>query len=285
MKNKGLTVIEIIITVAILGMIALLFVQIFSVSFTHIMSAGRDSKELIQNQMDIEATIDQDGPGGALEIDMSLIFPSLYTAGSQSVEGVTIVEGAFLSYLPGVTNYLVYVTNLVLSDTNVTLLGINEIKNVSSSLLPVDATNQDVEWVSDNPAVATVVNGLITAVSEGTTTIHATALGSDPLGTEITEDVIVTVTVASGSDATLSDIKLDGITISGFNPTILNYAQEINGNKPPIVTYTKTDINATVTYDPATDTRPSEGDNIAYITVTSADSTNVKVYAITFTKK
>ncbi|MBN2796274.1 MAG: Ig-like domain-containing protein [Clostridia bacterium] len=285
MKNKGLTVIEIIITIAILGIVALLFVQIFSVSFTHIINAGKDSKELIQDQMGIETTIDTDGPGAALVIDMNTIFPTIYTAGSQSVEGVTVLDGAFLSYLPGVKDYIIYVTNLILSDTNITLTGINEVMNVTTTVVPNNASNQDVEWLSDNPSVVTVVNGLITAVSEGTTTVHATALGSDPLNSNITVDVAVTVSLPSGSDATLSDIKLDGVTISGFNPGIYAYADEVNGNNPPIVTYEKTDVNATVSYDPATDSRPSEGDNVAYITVTSADGSNVIIYTITFTKK
>jgi len=43
------------------------------------------------------------------------------------------------------------------------------------TLFPENATNRAVNWLSTNPAVATVVDGLVTAVSEGSATIVATS--------------------------------------------------------------------------------------------------------------
>jgi hypothetical protein len=44
------------------------------------------------------------------------------------------------------------------------------------SILPADADNQAVTWLSDDPQIATVVDGLVTALSPGSTTITVTTV-------------------------------------------------------------------------------------------------------------
>jgi uncharacterized protein YjdB len=284
-NNKGLSIIEIIITIAILGMVAIIFVQIFTVSFQHIMTSGEESKELIENQMDIESDIGSESPGLPLSIDMNSLYPSIYTSGSKQIDGVVLTEGAFSSFLPGVSSTIIYVTNMTLSDSSVTLSEIDDTYNITVSFTPIDATNQDVTWSSDDPGIVQVQNGLLTAVSEGSTTIRATVDGTDPSGSTITRVVLANVSLVGGSDATLSEIRLDGTMIPGFSPTVYSYDDEVNGNNPPDVTFETTDINATVIYTPATDSRPSTGENVATIEVTSADGNTTLTYIITFTKK
>ncbi|MBR1435584.1 MAG: leucine-rich repeat protein [Bacteroidales bacterium] len=47
--------------------------------------------------------------------------------------------------------------------------------DLSVAIEPSDATDKSVSWTSDNPSVATIENGTLTAVSEGTATISASS--------------------------------------------------------------------------------------------------------------
>jgi hypothetical protein len=71
---------------------------------------------------------------------------------------------------------------------------------------PVDATNNKVNWTTDNAAVATVSDGVVTGVALGTATITATSV-ENPL---FTATCVVTVVPSSGQVITVSgDITSD----------------------------------------------------------------------------
>mgnify|MGYP003294177118 FL=1 len=64
----------------------------------------------------------------------------------------------------------------------------------TATVAPADATDKSVTWTSDNDAVATVADGVVTAVAEGTATITVTTVDG-----EFTATCVVTVTeVESG---------------------------------------------------------------------------------------
>lgn len=79
------------------------------------------------------------------------------------------------------------VTDIKLSLNNLTMY-IGDKKNLSVTISPKDATNKGYEWVSSNPNIASVYNGVITANRKGTTTI--TVKSSDG---KHTDKCIVTV--------------------------------------------------------------------------------------------
>ena len=85
---------------------------------------------------------------------------------------------------------IVPVTSLTLSETLISIVQGSTYK-IKSSIDPSNATNKTVTWVSSNESVATVVNGVITAISEGSARITATADGKEAY-------VNVTVTNNSG---------------------------------------------------------------------------------------
>lgn len=64
-----------------------------------------------------------------------------------------------------------------------TLKAIDEAIQLDLDYLPIDATDKSIIWESSNPTVATVNNGLIKAISEGTTTITAKNLFSNLITT------------------------------------------------------------------------------------------------------
>jgi uncharacterized protein YjdB len=74
-------------------------------------------------------------------------------------------------------------------------------KTVTTTVLPDDATDKTLAWESSNTAVATVANGVITAVSEGTAVITVSST-SNP---DKKATVAVTVSNLSGFPTVISD--------------------------------------------------------------------------------
>ncbi len=74
--------------------------------------------------------------------------------------------------VPGVVN----VTSVWVSYQQI-FLDVNESKTVTAKVYPENATNKTVTWKSNNSSIAKVVNGVITGVKTGTTTITASAGG------------------------------------------------------------------------------------------------------------
>ena len=66
------------------------------------------------------------------------------------------------------------VTGLVLDKTEVSLTRSGAKETLTATIYPTNATNQKVKWHSDKTSIATVNNGVVTAVRTGTATITAT---------------------------------------------------------------------------------------------------------------
>ncbi len=82
---------------------------------------------------------------------------------------------------------IVPVTQVTLNQTEATL-HVGETLTLTPTVSPANATNQAITWTSDNPAVATVVDGIITAHTAGTATITVTTVDSS-----YTAECVVTV--------------------------------------------------------------------------------------------
>ena len=111
---------------------------------------------------------------------------------------------------------------IVLNKTAATLL-IGESTTLTYTIQPANTTYKDVEWSTSNPAVATVENGKITAVSEGKATIQVKMKNSDVKGT---------------CEITVSPILATGITL---NKGVLN----LTIGQKETLTYTNTPDNTT----------------------------------------
>lgn len=89
-----------------------------------------------------------------------------------------------------------------------TTLSINEGSSytLTATITPSDATNKSLIWTSDNESVATVSNGKVTAVSEGTATITVTTVDGDYSDTC---EVNVTKRTITQNPSTTDDTKND----------------------------------------------------------------------------
>ncbi|MEG2429204.1 MAG: Ig-like domain-containing protein, partial [Oscillospiraceae bacterium] len=90
---------------------------------------------------------------------------------------------------------------------------------LTATVNPTNATNKNVSWTSSNSSVATVSNGNITALKEGTVTITATAG---------TKSASCTITVAKKAEPPKpDDVKVTSVTLNQTNIDLAvnNYAK------------------------------------------------------------
>lgn len=114
----------------------------------------------------------------------------------------------------------VSVTSIVLS-RNSANIKIDDTITVTATVLPANATNKGISWSSSNNSIATVSNGRITGIAEGTAVITATTRDGNKTAS-------ITITVTKGGSTV---VPVTGISITncpgslevGKNAT-LNYA-------------------------------------------------------------
>ena len=87
---------------------------------------------------------------------------------------------------------IIKVTGVTL-DINELTLDVPQTATLKSTVAPEDATDKSVTWTSDNETVATVAEGVVTAVAEGTATITVTTTDG-----EFKATCVVTVRIVDG---------------------------------------------------------------------------------------
>ena len=98
------------------------------------------------------------------------------------------------------------VTGIELTPDNLTLTE-GDTYTLSATILPNNATNQAINWGSNMPSVATINNGVVTAISEGAATITATTAESGYTATcniTVNPSPRYTITFATTANGTIS---------------------------------------------------------------------------------
>ena len=91
-----------------------------------------------------------------------------------------------------VSDSFIFVSKISLEKMQVTL-NISETATLNVTIEPANATNKEIAWKSSNPSIATVENGVVTAISAGT--IYVSASSTD--GSNQSDVCIVTVNEGS----------------------------------------------------------------------------------------
>ena len=125
------------------------------------------------------------------------------------------------------------VAGITLNYNTVELHEIGETIQLIATVLPEDASNKEVRWVSSNESVCMVANGTVVAVGYGTCVIIATTVDGSFIAT-------CTVTVFEDTDL-LGDVNHDGIVnIADINKII----DIIFGGKVDESTRNRADVNS-----------------------------------------
>lgn len=129
------------------------------------------------------------------------------------------------------SNY-VAVSSIILNKTSCELYGIGDELTLVATILPENATNKVVNWMSSNESICTVDNGTIVAMDYGTCVIIASSVDGNHIA-------ICNVTVVQKTDLP-GDVNNDGeINIADIN-AIINI---ILGSHVDDGTFTRADVN------------------------------------------
>lgn len=98
------------------------------------------------------------------------------------------------------------------------------------------------------------------------------------------DNFLVAGTAPAGTDATLSDLRVNGETITGFNPANTSYTMVLPAgtSSAPEVTYSTSDGSATGEVIDATDLTGDAAARTTTVNVTAADGLTTKAYTIRF---
>ena len=146
-----------------------------------------------------------------------------------------------------------------------------------------DSSITDYQYFVEDVAIIPVVDGTTTDPNAYLTVTQATEIPGDATLYVLAEDNITEMTYTvhfytNGSDATLMDLTVDGITIEGFDPSITYYEYDVNeGSDIPVTNGVPADPLATKLVSQATEI---PGD--ATILVTAEDGTTQITYTVHF---
>ena len=141
---------------------------------------------------------------------------------------------------PTPTPVVVAVAGVTLDQVTMTLTAEGATGTLVATVAPADATNQSVTWSSSVPAVATVVDGVVTPLTEGTTTIAVTTVeGSFTDTCEVTVTALETLPIALGPARVLlgSAGSFVILTKSGISTTGVTSIVGDIGVSPAAATY------------------------------------------------
>jgi uncharacterized protein YjdB len=112
-----------------------------------------------------------------------------YTAGIvyDNCTGLGSINGAALADF--IANPPILVSSISLNMTSITMSP-TETSQLTNTVLPANATNKVVIWSSSNTSVVTITNGLIAALTTGSSTITVTSTDGSNVSTSITVTVL-----------------------------------------------------------------------------------------------
>lgn len=184
-------------------------------------------------------------------------------AGTVTSTSVTVTDAATTA-----------VTGVDIDGANITLQSGGSTSTLTETVSPSDATDKSVTWISSDTGVATVSDGVVTPVSEGTATITVETVDggfTDTCNVTVNPSTTTEITVSNDSRVSLDtdNSKLyveDGTTII----SLANLMNMVNGSQYQILDQDDSPISVS-------------GDNVTgdmKVKITSESGTNTQIYNI-----
>jgi len=171
---------------------------------------------------------------------------AVITAGETDLAGNTRIFDGTVD-MGAYENLAIAVTGITLNKSE-TMLAIFSKEQLIHTITPSNATNQTVTWSSSAPSVATVSNGLVTAVAAGTATITVTTVDGSK-----TAQCVVTVTsqtecysIYTNDIASSSGWTLSGVTWNSANNGQLVFATKDSYAIMPALSAGNTNMQITI---------------------------------------
>lgn len=172
-NSQGFTLIEMIVALAIIGIMAVSFLTVFSTTYAHIFSAGRRSDAIFNTEKKVEAAIASGTTATTDTFSLSIGGRTVNVSGTLVTEQSTYENGKVVTLKSFVPVGSVFSNTHTSSDSLTLEIYANELEIMVGTYYQLEA-NKPVTWTSDVPSVASVdSSGRITGNSVGTATITA----------------------------------------------------------------------------------------------------------------
>ena len=219
----------------------------------------------ITNEIITDASAVNTGTEGSYEV--------VYTVSDSNSNTTTAVRQ--VNVVPDPNGVDVAVTNINITQTNLSLVE-GSTGTLTVVVDPNNATNQGINWASNNPAVATVnASGIVTAVAEGEAIITATSQENATLFDTATIMVTITAIAVTGLDITQPSLDLVEGAMGTLTAVISPADATDQGidwatNNPAVATVDASGTVTAVAQGNAIITATSQDDNTVFDTATIA---------------
>ena len=167
-----------------------------------------------------------------------------WSGDASSTVSMTLSEGSVIYHISEIVftieSSTVNVTGITLDKTEASMIVGGETLTLTATVAPNDAADKTVTWTTSDASVATVTDGVVTAVAAGTATITATATN----GTAATSDdktatcevtVSTTVTANEGATGEYWATYYNGTTSFTADENTTVYQAAVNSGKTAVV--------------------------------------------------
>lgn len=160
-------------------------------------------------------------------------------------------------------------------DQSTLTLEVGKSQTLTATITPDRAIEKKVTWSSSNPEIATVENGLVTAISEGTATITVTTIDGNKTASCIVT-VIIDITTDKQMELVIWAAEYINIEIAGTNTATIDW-----GDDSPVETFnlSATPTNCEHTYPDRNDFfhLTITGKNVSYLDCHSSHVTSMNL--------
>jgi hypothetical protein len=191
---------------------------------------------------------------------------------------VAIIGLGFTACDDGSGSTTVAVTGVTVAPATLALTVGGSTGTLTATIAPSNATNQAVTWSTSNAAVATVSNGIVTAVSAGTAAITVTTIDGS-----LTATCAVTVTAGGSTTVAVTGVTVApatlALTVGGSTGTLTATITPSNATNQAVTWSTSNAAVATVSNGIVT----AVSAGTATITVTTTDGSKTATCTVTVT--